>query len=606
MACLSDVVVFAIVACCAGWLISCCVWHVTPCAISAPKYVTAKKLRGKHGHMRTGARVTLVFVAFGLVVACNPATSKVDEDASPVPDLSLPPPPPPPMCDEGRVRCNANRDGTERCASNAWVAMDKCNIAGGDACIDGRCLTPCQQVTRGNVGCSFYPANLWSTSLVGSFGIVVTNTSDRLTAEVTLSDGSGVIEKKTIPPSMGQPDGGVAIFRLAHDRNKLAETEIAKKGFHLSSTAPVAVYQFHPIDAPDVFSGSATLLLPEHVMAKNYFVMSYTYNAEHMTFPPQGAGLLAVMALTDDTMVEVTPPVATAKGPGIPALRAGETVRRLLKRLEVMEIVQANSREDISGATVKASAPVVVYGGAGGVTIPASAVGGNHLGVQMFPLETWGKRYIGAKVKQRNASDKDYYRIVASVDNTNVTLKSTVVLPAVRPLRKGEIYEFSTDADFVIDSDQPIMVFQYMPAWGNLTGRFDPKDFPSDVSLRCPFRGTSEDVKCLGDANITPLVPVEQYRDDYIFYVPRGYSYDFVNITTAPDAQIKLDGMAVTGVFRAIGDGTVGRSIIRIERSGNHRLSSNKPFGLLGYGYAYATSYSYAGGLNLDRINPIE
>lgn len=106
-----------------------------------------------------------------------------------------------------------------------------------------------------------------------------------------------------------------------------------------------------------------------------------------MTFPPQGAGLLAVMALTDDTMVEVTPPVATAKGPGIPALRAGETVRRLLKRLEVMEIVQANSREDISGATVKASAPVVVYGGAGGVTIPASAVG-NRLGVQMFPLET--------------------------------------------------------------------------------------------------------------------------------------------------------------------------------------------------------------------------
>lgn len=560
--------------------------------------------------MRTAARPTLglvvVVVVLGLVGSCNPATGKVDEDAPPVPDMSVVPPPPPPTCDEGRVRCNANRDGSERCASNVWVAQDKCDIAGGDACIDGRCLTPCQQVTRGNVGCSFYPANLWSTSLVGDFGIVVTNTSDRLTAKVTLSDASGMIETKSIPPATGMPGGGVAIFRLSHDRNKLAETEIAKKGFHLTSTAPVAVYQFHPIDAATVFSGSATLLLPEHVMAKNYFVMSYTFNAEHMTFPPQGAGLLAVVALTDDTLVEVTPPVATAKGPGVPALRAGETVRRILKRLEVMEIAQANSREDISGAIVKSSAPVVVYGGAGGVTIPASAVGGNHLGVQMFPLETWGKRYVGAKVKQRNASDKDYYRIVASVDNTNVTLKSTTALPPVRPLSKGEIYEFSTDADFVVDSDQPILVFQYMPAWGNLSGRFDPKEFPSGVSARCPFLGTSDDVKCLGDANITPLVPIEQYRSDYIFYVPQTYSYDFINVTAAVDAKLTLDGQAVSAMFRPIGDGTLGRAIVRIDKPGNHRITATKPFGLLGYGYAYATSYSYAGGLNLDKINPIE
>jgi hypothetical protein len=556
--------------------------------------------------MRTMARSSLGFVVLGLVGSCNPATGNVDEDGPMAPDMSIPPPPPPPSCDEGRIRCNANRDGTERCMSNSWIGADKCNIAGGDACIDGKCLTPCEQVTRGNVGCSFYPANLWSTSLVGDFGIVVTNTSDRLTASVTLSDASGVIETKSIPPAMGNPAAGVAIFRLSHDKNKLAETEIAKKGFYLKSTAPVAVYQFHPIDAATVFSGSATLLLPEHVMAKNYFVMSYTYNAEHMTFPPQGAGLLAVMALTDDTMVEVTPPVATAKGPGVPALRAGETVRRLLKRLEVMEIVQANSREDISGAVVKASAPVVVYGGAGGVTIPASAVGGNHLGVQMFPLETWGKRYVGAKVKQRNLSDKDYYRIVASVDNTNVTIKSTTMLPAVPPLSKGQIYEFATDADFVVESDQPILVFQYMPAWGNLTGRYDPKEFPSGVSARCPFIGTADDVKCLGDANITPLVPVEQYRNDYIFYVPQTYSYDFINVTAAPDAKLSLDGQAITTPFRGIADGTIGRMIIRIEKPGNHRITSTKPFGLLGYGYAYATSYSYAGGLNLDKINPIE
>jgi hypothetical protein len=515
-------------------------------------------------------------------------------------------PPPPPTCDEGRVRCNADRNGTERCESEKWIPQDKCNVEGGDSCVEGRCLTPCQLAPRGNVGCSFYPVNLWSTSLVGDFGIVVTNTSDKLTAQVTLTDANGFKIARSIPPAKGAPGGGVEIFRLPHGQNKLSESEIALKGFHLASTSPVAVYQFHPIDAATVYSGSATLLLPEHVMAKNYFVMSYTYNAEHITFPPQGPGLLAVVALGDDTLVEVTVPVTTAKGPGIEGLSPGKPVRKTLRRLEVLEIVQANSREDISGATIKANAPVAVYGGAGGVTIPMSAVGGNHLGVQMFPTETWGKRYVGAKVKQRNASDKDYYRIVASVNNTNITLKSTMALPPVPPLSRSQIYEFSTDADFVIEADQPILVFQYMPAWGNLTGRYDPKEFPSGVSPGCPFAGGPDDVKCLGDANMTPLVPVEQYRSDYIFYVPATYAYDYINVTAAPGIALLLDGQPVTTPLRPIGDGSLGRVILRMDKVGNHRLTANKPFGLLGYGYSYATSYSYAGGLNLDRINPIE
>ena len=216
-----------------------------------------------------------------------------------------------------------------------WQKVDKCKLEAGEQCQDGVCKSACELVTRGNVGCSFYPVNLWSTSMVGKLGIVVTNTSDRLTATVTLEDAAGVIETQTIPPAkMGDPQGGMAIFRLDHGRNKLTGTELAKKGFHLSSTAPVAVYQFHPIDAATVFSGSATLLLPEHVMAKNYFVMSYTYNAELMTSPPQGQGFVAVVGLQDGTLVEVTSPVATSPAPGVAGLKPGETLKvRLINDL---------------------------------------------------------------------------------------------------------------------------------------------------------------------------------------------------------------------------------------------------------------------------------
>ena len=154
---------------------------------------------------------------------------------------------------------------------------------------------------------------------------------------VTLSDANGMIDRQTAIP------GGLVTFKLDQSKNKLFQTEQAKKGFQLTATAPVAVYQFHPIDAAQVFSGSATLLLPEHVMAKNYFVMSYTYNSEILTTPPQGQGFLAVMGLADGTDVEIKVPVATQ---GLPSLNTitGEIVdcarlpgSILLPRLEARE-----------------------------------------------------------------------------------------------------------------------------------------------------------------------------------------------------------------------------------------------------------------------------
>ena len=89
---------------------------------------------------------------------------------------------------------------------------------------------------------------------------------------------------------------------------------------------------------------------------------------------------------------------------------------------------------------------------------------------------------MAAKVKQRNATDRDYYRIVASVDNTTITLKGGPGLPMTVPkLARSQTFEFSTAADFVIEADQPILAFQYMPAWGNLSGAYDAASFPDGL-----------------------------------------------------------------------------------------------------------------------------
>lgn len=535
--------------------------------------------------------------AVGVLAGCKPPREGDDPFLVPMEQVDMAQPPP--VCAKGSTRCTQDKTAAEVCDGAGWKLAMTCNRQPGDVCDAGLCTLPCDNLPPGNVGCVFYPANLWSTSQDGEFGIVATNTSDKLSADLSLSDAGGEIARQTAMP------GGVAIFRLPHDKNKLIQTEQAQKGFVLRSSAPVSVYQFHPIDAARVFSGSATLLLPEQVLAKNYFVVSYTYNAELLTTPPQGQGFVAIVGLEDGTSVEVTVPVPTKPGTGVPGAAAGGTLRRTLRRLEVLEIIQSNSGEDISGAQVKASAPVAVYGGAGGVSIPRTAVGGNHLGLQMFPLDTWGKRYVAAKFKQRNVTDRDYYRILASVDGTKVTLAGPPGLPRVPELRRGAFFEFDSDADFEISADQPIAVFQYMPAWGNLSGTFDPADFPDGPPPSCPFRGGPNDVQCLGDANMAPLIPVEQYRSDYIFYTPLTYAYDYIHVTAPMGTTLKLDGDAVTEPLRPIGGTMLGRAIVRLK-PGSHRVVGTMPFGLLGYGYAYATSYSYAGGLNLAKINPVE
>ena len=179
-------------------------------------------------------------LAVGTQTGCTPGQTKVDENTSP-PDLAMALPPPPP-CQKDRLRCSADKDATEMCDGMTWKRVAACDTLNGEVCVEGACKKPCELVTRGNVGCSFYPVNLWSTSMDGKLGIVVTNTSDRLTAKVTLEDASGTVSTADIKPAvMGDPMGGVTIFRLDHSQNKLSQTELAKKAFHLTSTAPVTV-----------------------------------------------------------------------------------------------------------------------------------------------------------------------------------------------------------------------------------------------------------------------------------------------------------------------------------------------------------------------------
>src|SRR5262249_25955798 len=151
----------------------------------------------------------------------------------------------------------------------------------------------------------------------------------------------------------------------------------------------------------------------------------------------------------------------------IAAANAGDTMSFTLDRGQVIEIAQANSLEDITGALVTADKPVAAWGGSGTTTVPDTAPGGDHFEAQLYPTAAWGTSYECAKYTKRSALDVDRWRIVAAVDNTAVTL-SDASIATVPTLAAGQVFEFATEKNFDLVATHPVLVAHYMQAWSTL------------------------------------------------------------------------------------------------------------------------------------------
>ena len=103
------------------------------------------------------------------LLSCQPP-KRILDDTNPEetpPDMAVPPP-----CALGGVRCAKDGATAEVCDRTGWKLAATCDAQKGELCADGLCVSACDRLPRGNVGCTFYPANLWSTSTAGEFGIV--------------------------------------------------------------------------------------------------------------------------------------------------------------------------------------------------------------------------------------------------------------------------------------------------------------------------------------------------------------------------------------------------------------------------------------------------
>ena len=542
-------------------------------------------------------------------------------------------------CEPGARRCQGN--DVFRCddSGDRWELIERCE--GEAVCFGGTCDADCARAGafRSYEGCDYWAATLMNSQLPVEFlpAVVVGNGNDEAVT-VTVTRGTQFFEQLQVPA-----DGTAALelpwsLDLKDGSPVGLSSNLSGAAFHVTSSLPVTLYQFNPLQYSlpqdcrsndEVFgdgvcfsySNDASLLLPVPALTEHYMVMSrptlglrstlLDSDLEDHYFSPS---LLAVINPQEqEVTVELTLTAPTSAGPGVLPFEAGDVatftvapggVLQLATRLptecepEVIEPEPTTcaggrpcrfaycdlSELDLTGTEISASAPVAVFGAHDCDFIPFDRWACDHLEEQLFPFETWGRRFV-AETSHRENDEPDLFRVLSGADDNRVSFEPPVFDPIT--LDRGEHIEFEADQAFEVVAEGPVLVGQF------LVGQ-NYNFVPQEAELPP------------GDPAFALVVPVEQWRSSYNFLAPDSFDRSFVNLVATKESfeAVVLDGRSLAEEpWMMVGVSDFVALRLEIE-PGPHalRTSGEEPFGALVYGYGQYTSYMVPGGLNLEPI----
>jgi hypothetical protein len=560
------------------------------------------------------------------------------------------------VCVPGSKRCNPDDASvTQRCGDEgAWQDDQQCDGGKGQQCFGGICGEACEINVKANsyIGCSFWAADLDNAFVPGGkegyydaanaqYAIVVSNASDKLAADIAISNNEGPVlydaqgdQLDLSPLAPGQ----LRVFNLP-PRN-INGTVQSKLAYRVTSSVPITAYQFNPLENVNVFSNDASLLLPEELLGRYYIVMS-----REQSFGVLRGFVTVVATLGGQTRVNVTFSTTTTKTLAssdgkIKVYKAGESAEFILDQWDTLNLETDAVGSDLTGTVVVADKRIAVFGGSEAANAPNTnhcqtdtcsqkqldsgqkcgvcAYDGqtacfnnehcsafitccaDHLEHQMFPVKTWGSRYVAVKLYKRN-QEADYWRILAATDGTKVTTIPPIKDPKgnnvyVPVLNKGEWFEIETTQNFEIVAKHasgepaPIMLGHFMASQ-------DAPD-PNTVGPQPGDAGTGDPAMMLG-------IPVEQWRGEFVFLTPNKYAFNYVSIAAPLEANVSLDGQPLPADFWEKVSNTYKATKVYVEE-GVHRVKSDQPVAVEAYGYDQYVSYGYAAGLDLKDLKLIK
>lgn len=486
-------------------------------------------------------------------------------------------------------------------------------IGADEACLNGACLSGCQAVDEGspsNVGCEFWAVDLDNTVDPGSnsaaapWGVVIANPGSAL-ADVTIERNDapfGQPAQVALVQKLAIPSGKVETVTMptrevdgsTQGKNEGPGTVITSNAFRITSTAPIVVYQLNAL--AQAYSNDGSLLLPRGGLGLVHRVLAYP-TAYPAPVPIVGArrAYITVVGISSGTTVTIKTTTPTLGAPGFPAIAKDGEVTVTLGPFDVFNLESHGNPGDFTGSTVVANKPVAVFTGTEmsaaplnqSVPKPPSGEAGtcclDHLEEQLFPVESYGKRFVVPHSAVRSVGwiEPDVIRFMGVA--ATATVKTNLPAPFDSfTLEPGEMKETFAQGDFVVESSEPVAIAQILVAQEWLEGALK------------------------GDPSLTIFPALDQWRRNYLFAVPKSWNENFVVVSMPTGAAITIDGSPLPGACAVRSAGNVGGVEYETRTcplaEGPHAMAGDKAFGIAAYGYGTAGSYAFVGGANVTKI----
>jgi hypothetical protein len=444
----------------------------------------------------------------------------------------------------------------------------------------------CAQAASGTttVGCLFYAVDLDQNGGLESdqYAVAVSNVQLNDPATVTVERKIGGNWQVAAGPVVVNPLD-LQVFPLPNNNQQGSGIKV-DGSWRVSSDVPIIAYQFNPL-IQGAASSDASMLYP--VTSWDYFNQVVHWGEGY------GRGYITIVASADDTVIEVTPTVTTAAGPGVPAGSPNVPFEVTLQEGEIAEVMVVVEHAQLTGTKVVSDEnhPIAVFSGHECAWIPYPTVACDHIEEQLSGVRLWGQNFAAGRVPVRYEPDPEdsLWQIYAAEDNTTVTITAHQDVtglpntPAV--LNQGEKLEFfaggtpANPGDLLIEANKPIAVTNYMTGFGNLPNTN------------------------LGDPAMVQLAPFEQFLPRYVVLVPDQWITDVLVITKPVGGSVTVDGVEIPAdMYREFGDDWEAARYPVSD--GVHQLEGTDPFSVVVVGYDGADSYAYLGGSSTGKINP--
>ena len=532
------------------------------------------------------------------------------------------------------VGCTACVPGKETCVGNeihvcnadATPGEVKETCGSGSVCSEGKCKSACEAIgdQPSNVGCEFWAVDLDQQDAGNDpasmpWGVVLSNAGDEpahYTVEINEAAVGQPIATKIVA------EGNIAANDLVQLKLPTRELDcgtkpndymspgtcLSSRAFRITSSAPIVAYQFNVFE--NAFSNDASLLLPSTALGLVYRAVGWPAGHPALVQLPGlpkiiDRSYVTIVGTRANTKVRVKPSWRIKGNPPIAKTNPGGTIEATLGPFDVLnlETDDASLQEatnpattDLSGTVVTADQPVAVWSGvestSAGVPDDAPKAPGwemgdtcclDHLEDQMMPMESLGKRYVITRSPVRSTGgyvEPDLVRFVGA--GATAVVKTNLAPPYdYFTINPGQVLTTWTQKDFVLESDQPLYVGQVLVSNQYLAGAYK------------------------GDPSLTVFPPAEQQRAEYVILTPGGWAESWVVISAEVGSKVVMDGTE-TSICETNEAGTLGGKTYESRRckvkQGVHRLSGDRAFGIVAYGYGNAGSYAFAGGADVKKI----